>query len=274
MVDTALRPTSVADLAEVIRGTPKLHIVGRNGHADWRLDEGGDAAILDVSGLSGVVLVEPADQVAVVLAGTRISEVQAELARAGQTLPYAPFEENDDPTIGGALSLGLPHRLEGTCGTWRDWTLGMKVVRANGVIAQCGSHAVKNVAGYDVGRLFIGARGALGVIAEVILRTYPLKALPEASSHPLNAPPGPRWVQRTPLLHAAELSGGSVDPSTSTLWAALSSDRVLPRFEGDWVVRSGCGPNNLGDLANPALLARAKAIFDPTGKLNKGAFGV
>ena len=206
-------------------------------------------------------------------AGTPVSQVQAALAEVHQTLPFAPFDEGDDPTIGGALSLALPHRLEGACGTWRDWTLGMTVVRPNGVVAKCGSCAVKNVAGYDVGRLFIGARGALGVIVEVILKTYPLKALPSPSCGAVAGGPGPRWVQRVPLGIASSLAGDVIDAETATLWTALDADETLPRFDGDWVVRSGCGGNNLPLLAQSELFHRAKALFDPTGKLNPGAFG-
>ncbi|HLK15340.1 MAG TPA: FAD-binding oxidoreductase [Fimbriimonadaceae bacterium] len=273
MVAALARPESVAEVAEAVRASSRLFVVGRDAHRDWRLDEAGDSAVLDLGALRGVVDIQPADQVAIVRAGSRVSEVQAELNARNQSLPYAPFETDDDPTIGGALSLALPHRLEGACGTWRDWVLGMTVVRADGAIAKCGSCAVKNVAGYDVGRLFIGARGALGVIVEVILKTYPLRALPEPPAPRLSAPKGPRWVQRAPLGSAGRLSGGAVDRETGTLWAAVGADDELPRIEGDWVVRSGRGRQNLGVLPQPELFGRAKTVFDPLAKLNPGAFG-
>ena len=149
----------------------------------------------------------------------------------------------------------------------------MTVVRPNGVVAKCGSSAVKNVAGYDVGRLFIGARGTLGVIAEVILKTYPLKALPNPPCEALAEPPGPRWVQRVPLGLRPHLSGAVVDDETATLWTPLEPGQELPRLEGDWVIRSGCGRANLPPISHPELFKRAKDLFDPTGKLNAGAFG-
>src|SRR5476651_1570951 len=76
------------------------------------------------------------------------------------------------------IAFNLPHTLQAQYGSWRDWILGMRVVQADGTFAKCGSKAVKNVAGYDVQKLMIGARGTLGLIAEVTLRTFPVKALP------------------------------------------------------------------------------------------------
>jgi len=273
VVSAKLRPETTEGVAEAVRSAPSLFVVGADRHRDWRVDVLGEATVLDLSALTGIISIEPADQVAIVRAGTPVSQVQAELAAVNQTLPFAPFEQGDDPTIGGALSLALPHRLEGVCGTWRDWTLGMTVVRPSGVIAKCGSCAVKNVAGYDVGRLFIGARGALGVIVEVILKTYPLKALPNPSCGALAGASGPRWVQRVPLGMRSHLSGDAVDAETATLWTSLELGRSLSRFDGDWVIRSGCGPLNLPPILHPELFRRAKMLFDPTGKLNAGALG-
>jgi len=260
-------------VAEAVRSASGLFVVGSDRHRDWRVDAPGEATLLELSALSGIVSLSPADQVAIVRAGTLVSRVQAELAGVNQTLPFAPFEEGDDPTVGGALSLALPHRLESACGTWRDWTLGMTVVRPDGAIAKCGSSAVKNVAGYDVGRLFIGARGTLGVIVEVILKTYPLTALPTPKCEASRPIGGPRWVQRVPLGVASQLTGGVVDREGATLWASLGCDEALPRFENDWVVRSGCGRGNLPALPHPELFRRAKARFDPKEKLNVGGMG-
>lgn len=273
MVMPGATPNSIADLVEVIRSTDDLFVVGADGHRDWRCDHVEHGQRLTMLGLNDIISVEPADQVAVVQAGATVRDVQAALAEVGQTLPYMPFEISDDPTVGGALSLGLPHLLEAQCGTWRDWTLGMTVVRPDGTVAKCGSKAVKSVAGYDVARLFVGARGALGVIAEVILRTYPLRAVPAPEVEPIPRIDGPRWIQRTPLSSVGNLNGSLVDPLTATVWTALPIDGFLPRFSGDWVLRSGCGSGNLPQSPHPELTQRAKALFDPTSKLNRGALG-
>jgi glycolate oxidase FAD binding subunit len=271
---TSIRPASIAELSEAVRAERTLRIVGSGRHAAWRVDPEGPPE-LSLTGLTGIVELYGVDQVVVVRAGTMLSQLQTELAEVGQTIPYAAFEESDDSTIGGAVSLGLPHRLEGQCGTWREWVLGMTVVRADGTVAKCGSRAVKNVAGYDVARLFTGGRGALGVIAEVILRTTPLKSVPAPLCPALGRSEAPLWVQRVPLSLVGQLpSDGVVDPATATAWLPLPAESSLPRIEGDWVVRRGCGAANLPDIQHPALVYRALEIFDPSGKFNPGALGL
>ncbi len=284
MVAEVACPSTTEELADLVRATDRISICGNDQHRAWRYDQQNHTAI-STRELRGIVSIEPADQVVIVRAGTLVSELQEELGKINQTIPFAPFEECDDPTIGGALSLALPHRLEAQCGTWRDWTLGLTVVRPDGAIAKCGSCAVKNVAGYDVGRLFIGARGALGVVAEVILRTYPLKALPTPACEATNSGETPLWVQRVRLGDLEKLDGpGVIDPETATLWTALEIDATKPRFEHDWVLRRGDRTGGTGfsqsdaeplaeAAATAALKLRAKDRFDPTRKFNPGALG-
>jgi FAD/FMN-containing dehydrogenase len=178
--------------------------------------------------------------------------------------------------------MALPHVLEAQCGTWRDWVLGMTVVLADGTIAKCGSKVVKNVAGYDVQKLFVGSRQTLGIIVQLTLRTYPLRALPEPEVEVRNTegihPMKPVWLHRTLAtdFSAALRNAGdrivAIDHATHTLWALVPPSEDLPRFESDWVLRSGCGPKNI-ELTNEAhvrLMRRAKSLFDPNGKLNPG----
>jgi glycolate oxidase FAD binding subunit len=162
----------------------------------------------------------------------------------------------------------------------------MTLVLADGTTAKSGSHAVKNVAGYDIHKLMIGARGTLAVVAEVILRTYPLKSLPTPNvrqtlgSGAVQAPC--QWIQRvkrSDFAQATAIAGSfaGIDiPATSTIWRSLPEGIELSRFEGDWVLRSNCGPQNLTVTDGTVLryMKRTKAIFDPTGKLNPGAMGV
>jgi glycolate oxidase FAD binding subunit len=178
--------------------------------------------------------------------------------------------------------MNMPHGLEAQCGGPRDWVLGLTVVLADCTIAKCGSKAVKNVAGYDVQKLLIGSRGTLAVIAEATFRTFPLRALPEPDAEAMRALDGePIWIQRTTRREfdtaAAEAEDRllAVDRASSTLWVCLPQGRELARFEGDWVIRSGCGAKNVSitDRVQRELLARAKGIFDPERKLNPGEFG-
>lgn len=244
----------------------------------------------------GIKEVFRSDQVVVAWAGSSIRTINAELAQIGQCIP---FPGDDSPgvlskgeqglTLCEAIGLNLPHGLEAQCGNWRDWILGMTVLLADGTIAKSGSRAVKNVAGYDGHKLFIGARGTLGIVLDVTVRTRPLATLPasevvrpEATKGRFKRARQELWIQRTArsdfrsLLDAAGDRCLEHDPASSTLWAAVELHDSLPRFPGDWVLRGNCGDKNV-EIADPTLaelMKRAKTIFDPTNKLNPGELGV
>src|SRR5579862_2352388 len=268
--------------------------------------------VLNLSKFDGVLEFSPSDQVVKVGVHTSINgqvlleedgttteifgTLQQELAKHGQCIPFArPVAQpgidyllnQSGHTVGDGLAVNRPHPLEAQCGSWRDWVLGMTVVLADGTIAKTGSKAVKNVAGYDVHELMIGARDTLGVIVDVTLRTFPMQALPEPeivvgpawNKRELGAKPKPMWTQRVcrssfvEALEAAKPNLAFADPASSTLWCWLDSpDQELPRYPGDWVIRSGCGEKNLQftDPTQIRLMKRAKEIFDPFHKLNPG----
>src|SRR5579871_2290068 len=107
---------------------------------------------LCLSYYTGVVDFSPRDQVVTVRSGTKLDALQKELAKHGQCIPHKfPLGFNvGDAEICNLLDFNLPHALEGECGTWRDWVLGMRVVLSDGEVRKTGSHVVKNVTGYDV----------------------------------------------------------------------------------------------------------------------------
>ena len=110
------------------------------------------------------------DLVARVQAGATIGHLASVLAEAGQELAVdAPAEA----TVGGVVATGTagPRRLR--YGTPRDLLIGITVVRADGAVAHSGGKVVKNVAGYDLGKLFSGSQGTLGLITEVTFRLHP-----------------------------------------------------------------------------------------------------
>lgn len=110
-------------------------------------------------------------------AGIKFREIQEILGNRGQTLGLDPaFPEH--ATIGGIVATGDTGSLRQRYGGVRDQLLGITFVRADGKIAKAGGRVVKNVAGYDLMKLFTGAYGTLGVISQVTLRVYPL---PETS---------------------------------------------------------------------------------------------
>ncbi len=128
---------------------------------------------LRTDGLDRVLEHEAGDLTCTVEAGIRLSALQATLATAGQRLSLDP---PGDPTIGACLAGRLSGPLSHRYGTPRDLVLGVTLVLGDGTVASSGGKVVKNVAGYDLGKLVCGSEGRLGLIARVALRLHPLPA--------------------------------------------------------------------------------------------------
>ena len=118
-----------------------------------------------------IVEYEPGDLTVIVEAETRVGELGALLAERGQRLSLDP---PGDPTLGECLLEDLSGPLRHRFGTMRDLILGVSVVLKDGLRAHAGGKVVKNVAGYDLGKLFCGSRGRLGSVERLALRLHPL----------------------------------------------------------------------------------------------------
>jgi glycolate oxidase FAD binding subunit len=169
-------PASTEDAAAVMRVAAEFRLSVQPRGGGSRLSWGTPASCdltIDTGRMSGVAEHAAGDLVARVRAGTRMADVAAELARAGQEIA---LDVPGTATVGGVVASGLagPRRLR--YGTPRDLLIGITVVRADGVIARSGGKVVKNVAGYDLGKLFAGSDGTLGLITEVTFRLHPLPA--------------------------------------------------------------------------------------------------
>jgi glycolate oxidase FAD binding subunit len=128
---------------------------------------------LVTDGLDRVLEHEAGDLTCTVEAGIRLSALQTRLARAGQRLSLDP---PGDPTVGACLASRLSGPLSHRFGTPRDLVLGVTLVLGDGTVASSGGKVVKNVAGYDLGKLVCGSEGRLALIARVSLRLHPLPA--------------------------------------------------------------------------------------------------
>jgi glycolate dehydrogenase FAD-binding subunit len=136
--------------------------------------EGGDI-VLSTRRLDQVLEHEAGDLTCIVEAGVRVRDLNERLAEHGQMLALDP---PGNPTIGACLAANLSGPRRHRYGTARDLVIGVTVVLADGTVASSGGKVVKNVAGYDLGKLFCGSEGRLGLIARVALRLHPR---PEAS---------------------------------------------------------------------------------------------
>ncbi len=128
---------------------------------------------LSLAKLNRILEYTPEDLTVTVQAGARLAEVQAVLAQRGQHLALdPPFVEHS--TIGGILATNAsgPRRLK--YGAARDLVIGIRVAQVDGAITHAGGKVVKNVAGYDLMKLYIGSLGTLAVIVEATFKLHPL----------------------------------------------------------------------------------------------------
>jgi glycolate oxidase FAD binding subunit len=129
--------------------------------------------ILSTARMDRIIEHVPGDQIVRVQAGVKLQDLQENLAESDQMLGVDPPEEG--ATVGGIVAANSsgPRRLR--YGTIRDLIIGVKVVLADGTVAKAGGKVVKNVAGYDLSKLFTGSLGTLGVIAEANFRLHPIR---------------------------------------------------------------------------------------------------
>lgn len=130
-------------------------------------------AVLDTTALAGIVAHVPADLTVTVAAGTRFADLGAALARAGQFLPLDP-PHAEAATIGGIVASNSTGFWRARYGGVRDLLIGTTAVLGDGTVARSGGRVVKNVAGYDLNKLFVGSLGTLGVLVECTFKVLPL----------------------------------------------------------------------------------------------------
>jgi glycolate oxidase FAD binding subunit len=128
---------------------------------------------LETQRLNRVLDASQADMVVTVEAGATLEQLNEELAKGGQFLPLDPMG-GPGHTIGGLLATGLSGPLRLRYGSARDNLIGLRVALPDGKLARSGGKVVKNVSGYDMNKLHLGALGALGVIVEAAFKVYPL----------------------------------------------------------------------------------------------------
>jgi glycolate oxidase subunit GlcD len=146
------------------------------GAATW-IDGGNPSGDLIVTTrrMTRLIRHEPADLVATAEAGLTLSAFQRKLAAAGQWLPIDPPDDGR-ATLGGVVATGLGGPQSFGFGWPRSFVIGMKVVLADGHAIKAGGNVVKNVAGYDLCKLFTGSYGTLGLITELTFKLRPLPA--------------------------------------------------------------------------------------------------
>ena len=172
-------PASIQEMQDVLRFASKKALSVIPAGAGTKLGIGNLPQKVDIvlatTRLNSVVEYEPADLTVTVEAGIRLAALQAELEQHRQYLPLDP-PYADRCTLGGIVATNASGSLRIRHGTARNQVLGLRVVHANGTVVKSGGKVVKNVAGYDLNKLYIGAFGTLGIITEVTLKLSPIPA--------------------------------------------------------------------------------------------------
>jgi glycolate oxidase FAD binding subunit len=170
-------PGTLAEAAELVgsatREGRRLLFVGGGtelelGPAPHALD-----AILRTTGLARVLDYAPSDQVVTAEAGVTLAALQESVARNGQRLALDP-PLAARATLGGIVAANAFGPRRARFGSVRDLIIGIRIVRADGVVAKGGGKVVKTVAGFDLPKLMVGSLGTLGLIADVTFRLHPL----------------------------------------------------------------------------------------------------
>ena len=164
-------PTSTEQISELLRLASREH---------WRVLATGGKTLLEAEAnlvistrrLDQIIEHEPADLIAIAQAGVTLSDFNAKLRENGQWLPLDPPDDGR-ATIGGVVATGMGGPQQFGYGRPRGSVIGMKVVLANGNVIRMGGRVVKNVAGYDLCKLFTGSFGTLGIITEVNFKLRP-----------------------------------------------------------------------------------------------------
>ena len=173
----AVSPQSSAEIVEVVKFAAKDQLAIVATGARTKLGIGlpprrYDIA-LDMTRLDRVVAYDPGDLTLSVEAGIPLRKLGGILAEHRQFLPLGvPY--SNQTTIGGTIASGVDSPLRQLYGTARDYLLGMEFVTGEGVAAKSGGRVVKNVTGYDIHKLMIGALGTLGIITRINFKTFPM----------------------------------------------------------------------------------------------------
>jgi glycolate oxidase FAD binding subunit len=245
-------PGSVEEVSEVMRLAARLDLAviprGAGTKIGWgapprRLD-----LVLETARLDHLVEHSAGDLVAVAGAGMPYDRFQRQVAGSGQMLAI------DSPwpaaTLGGIVATNFTGPRRHRYGTVRDSLIGITVVLPDGTVARAGGKVVKNVAGYDLGKLFTGSFGTLGVIVETIVR--------------LHALPAERRVVSLALKNT-ETMGEALQAILGSALAPVAIDLVWKEGEGEFlVVFEGFGP------AVRDGVERAAALLEPIGELHVG----
>ena len=292
---------AIATFAAEVGSAGPIRMLGGDTHELVGGPADGEARVLCAP--SGIVEHQPADMTVRVRAGTTLETLQGELALSGQRVV---LDGGPGATVGGVLAVGRSGVRRRGDGHVRDAVLGAQIIDHTGAIVTIGGGTVKNVAGYDLCRLMVGALGTLGCLAEVILRCLPIAArsvwvsgrVAPAAAQVLHRPTSVLWdgAATWALVEGAEeaVADELRRAAAVGLGGVVSGPPALPPHR--WSSRPGRVAATAADIAGPfvaeigvgvihawrpsptseldpmivALHQRIRDQFDPARRFNPG----
>jgi len=225
-MSAVLAPASFEELADAVRSTPRLLAVGAGTKPRLSCV---DVVRLSIASLRGISEYDPSEFTFTAAAGTPLRDIVAALAGRGQYLPFDPMLVDAGATLGGTVAAGLSGPGRFRFGGLRDFILGARFVDGMGRLMRMGGKVVKNAAGFDLPKFFVGSLGRFGVLAEITFKVFP----------------------RPPSALTLRLAAGAWDAAVDILAAA-----AISRFEFDALDIAPGDPADSGNPAEPRVLAR------------------
>lgn len=209
--------SSIDDIQTYVKDSKKVHIAG-NGTKTALVNLSLDVTTLSLSGLTGITEYQPEEYTITAYAGTSVQEIQVELSKNGQYLPFDPMLAKT-ASIGGTVATNLSGSRRFRYGGVRDFILGTTVIDGRGQTFRCGAKVVKNSAGFDLAKFFVGSLGKYAIMTELTFKVFP----------------------DTPTFTIIKLQFGSLDNLLSTVYyinqSAFELDALDFQPDGDqWVM--------------------------------------
>ena len=239
---SAHRPASAADIGELVRQAAEqgqaVYPVGGQTQWDLGLPPTRPGLMVDTRGLDGVIDYPARDMTITVQAGMTVAALQQLLATEKQRLPV-DIARADRATLGGSVAANVSGLRRFGCGTLRDYVIGISVVNDEGDEIKAGGRVVKNVAGYDLCKLFVGSLGTLGIITQL---TFKLRPVPEEHGLFGFACPAADLEAVMTQLHATRTRPVCVELLNPAAARTLAERLAVP-WPGQWTIVVGFEDN-------------------------------
>ena len=240
-----VEPASAEEVAAMLASASKQRtsVVVRGGGTKmgWGRTPSSLDVVLSTTRLNAVVAHEHADLTATLQAGARLDEVNHVLARHGQWLPIE--SAFDGSTIGGAIATNDSGPLRHRYGAPRDLLIGIRLALTDGRLIKAGGNVVKNVAGYDIGRLMSGSHGSLAAIVSATFKLSPLPAATETLVATFDR--ADALVSAVSAITSSQLEPAAIDARISRSYSLLLKFESTPAALNTYVQRARA-------LMNPA----------------------